>query len=296
MASSIGFIGLGIMGKGMARNLLNKLDCQLFVWNRTREVASDFAAEFSGRVTTMSSCKEVVEKCDITYCMLSTPEASVAVFDGPDGVLAGVKQGKTIIDCATLTPERMIEEEQQVISRGGRFLEAPVSGSKGPAETGTLIFLCAGGADVYEEVKPALDAMGKANFYFGAVGQGTRIKLIVNMVMGTTMAAVSEGLALSQSLDLPSDKLLEVLDLGAVACPMFKLKGPKMLSSSYDPHFPLKHAQKDMKFALQLGEKNGLDLPTTAAANKEYVDIMTEHGDSDFSAVHEQSKKRRRSS
>jgi 3-hydroxyisobutyrate dehydrogenase-like beta-hydroxyacid dehydrogenase len=126
-------------------------------------------------------------------------------------ILAGVSPGKIVIDCATWTPHRMVDIERQVAARGGKFLEAPVSGSKGPAEAGSLIFLCAGDKTVFEGAKRELDAMGKSSFYFGPVGKGTEMKLVVNMVMGATMAAFAEGLALSQALDLPCDRLLEVL-------------------------------------------------------------------------------------
>lgn len=129
-----------------------------------------------------------------------------------DGVIAGVKPGKLIVDCATLSPERMQDEESRIKAKGGLFLEAPVSGSKVPAETGQLIFLCGGPEPVYgtPEVAAALDAMGKAKFLFGPVGQGSRVKLVVNMIMGTMMGAFSEGMALGSAADLPLDSLLQV--------------------------------------------------------------------------------------
>ena len=184
----------------------------------------------------------------------------------------------------------MIEEARCISDRGGMFLEAPVSGSKVPAENGQLIFLCGGGlptnglsrqgADetVFERVKPALDSMGKASFFFGPVGQGSRVKLIVNMVMGTMMTSFAEGLSLSEAAELPSEKLLEVIDLGAIACPMFKGKGPSMLQKKFDTNFPLKHAQKDMRFALAMADQLGIALPTNSAANSEYIKALDTRG------------------
>jgi glyoxylate/succinic semialdehyde reductase len=180
----------------------------------------------------------------------------------------------------------MMFEEQKIKEKGGMFLEAPVSGSKVPAETGQLIFLCGGDEAVYGRVSEALDAMGKAKFLFGPVGQGTRVKLIVNMIMGTMMGAFAEGMALCKAADLPQDSLLQVLDLGAMANPMFKGKGPNMINNSFAPHFPLKHAEKDMRLALELGQQLGVSLPTTQASDDVYRTVLEERGDEDFSAVY----------
>jgi glyoxylate/succinic semialdehyde reductase len=109
--------------------------------------------------------------------------------------------------------------------RGGVLLEAPVSGSKVPAETGTLVFLCGGPKEVYEGVYPALESMGKASFLFGPVGQGSKVKLIVNMMMGNIMTTLSEGMILSEALNLDSTELLKVLDLSAIAAPILQVKG-----------------------------------------------------------------------
>lgn len=191
----MGFIGLGIMGKGMAANLLKKVDgCSLVVWNRSPDACNELSAAFPGKVTIASTAAEVVQKCTVTYSMLSTMEASEAVFDCPDGVIAAITPGKCIVDCATLSPERMVAIESGVTTKGGQFLEAPVSGSKVPAETGTLIFLCGGSPELYEKATPALQAMGKANFLFGEVGAGSKMKLVVNMIMGTMMSAFAEGM------------------------------------------------------------------------------------------------------
>ncbi len=213
--SKIGFIGLGIMGKGMAYNLVSKLPCETFmVWNRSMVACEELSAKFPGKITIAKTPAEVIRACPMTYSMLSTMEASEAVFDlEGDGVIAGVTEGRIIIDCATLSPERMQHISKQVAAKGGKFLEAPVSGSKVPAETGTLIFLCGGDADVYETALPGLEAMGKANFLLGDVGAGSRMKLVVNMLMGTMMTAFSEGMSLCEKSDLPQDKLLEVRSL-----------------------------------------------------------------------------------
>mmetsp|Transcript_14707 Transcript_14707/g.24389 ORF Transcript_14707/g.24389 Transcript_14707/m.24389 type:complete len:293 (-) Transcript_14707:1744-2622(-) len=290
--ASIGFIGLGIMGKGMVRNLLQKSSAPFVVWNRSADACTQLASEFPDRVTVAATPKDVVQAAGTTYCMLSTAEASSAVYDCANGILDGVGEGKVIVDCATLAPDFMCAIDQRVSGKGGRFLEAPVSGSKGPAEQGSLIFLCGGDQALYEAHKDQLLQMGKAAYLFGPVGKGNQMKLVVNMTMGSVMTSFAEGLALCEAADLPTSELLEVLSIGAIGCPMYQLKGPKMASREYAPNFPLKHAQKDMRLALEMGKELGLSLPTTKAANEEYLKALDAHGDEDFSAVYEQSSKK----
>ena len=219
MTEPIGFIGLGIMGKGMAQNLLKKIDnCSLVVWNRSPDACAELSAAFPpGRVTVAASAADVVRSCKLTYSMLSTMEASEAVFDHADGVINAMGSDKTLVDCATLSPERMMLIAAEIDKRGGKFLEAPVSGSKVPAETGTLIFLCGGDAAIFEAASPGLQAMGKASFLLGPVGAGSKMKLVVNMIMGTMMGAFAEGMALAETAELPQDMLLQVIHVAAGA-------------------------------------------------------------------------------
>eukprot|EP00546_Thalassionema_frauenfeldii_P020311 CAMPEP_0178895230 /NCGR_PEP_ID=MMETSP0786-20121207/469_1 /TAXON_ID=186022 /ORGANISM="Thalassionema frauenfeldii, Strain CCMP 1798" /LENGTH=315 /DNA_ID=CAMNT_0020565433 /DNA_START=183 /DNA_END=1133 /DNA_ORIENTATION=+ len=299
MASSIGFIGLGIMGEGMAARLLSEgiagsEDKPLVVWNRTPSKCEDLKTKFpSQQIIIKETPKAVVESCGITYSMLSTPEASKAVFESETGVLAGVSSGKSIVDCATLAESDMLRMNQQVESKGGRFLEAPVSGSKGPAAMGQLIFLCAGSSELFEEIKDnGLNVMGKASHFFSTkVGYGTRAKLVVNSLMGTMLAAFGEGLALSESVGLDPSILVEVIGQGAIQSPMYNLKGPKMIAKDHAPNFPLKHAHKDMKLACDMAEANKMEFSIIGQAEKVYREAREDKdlniADEDFSAVFE---------
>eukprot|EP01038_Epipyxis_sp_PR26KG_P014445 gene14445-19384_t len=289
MLNPIGFVGIGIMGKGMLKNLITKIECPGFViWNRNTAVCEEIKTQYPEKIIIASTPAEVIQKCEVTYSILSTLEASQSVFEGTNGIYSGISPGKIVVDCATLSPERMIEEASVIESKGGMFIEAPVSGSKVPAEMAQLIFLCGGDPTTYEKISPGLDAMGKAKYLFGPVGQGSRVKLVVNMIMGTMMGAFAEGMALGKASDIPLDLLLQVLDQGAMSNPMFRLKGPNILKDAYDPHFPLKHAQKDMRLALELAEQKGLQLTTSTAANEVYVKAINVNnsGDEDLSAVY----------
>ena len=179
----IGFIGLGIMGDGMARRLVNTAGRNLLVWNRSADKSTALVQEVGAdRVKVAPDPASVIEACSIVYVMLSTPDAVRSVYNMDRGILAGVSKGKAIIDCATLAVEDMEHLAREVGERGGTFLEAPVSGSKGPAVAGQLIFLTGGDESLYTSVAADLDAMGKAKFFLGTVGAGTRMKLCVNMV------------------------------------------------------------------------------------------------------------------
>jgi len=263
-SKTVGFVGLGIMGEGMAKCLI-KAGLKLVVWNRSTAKSDAFKATAPDSVTIAESAAAVVAACEITFCMLSTPEAVRSVYEMDGGVLAGVSAGKCIVDCATLAEEDMKRCSADVLAKGGRFLEAPVSGSKGPAANGQLVFLCGGDQPLFESISLELDAMGKKSFFFGEVGSGTRMKLVVNMVMGTMMCAFSEGMHLCGSSGLDAAQLLEVLDLGAIANPMFKLKGPKMLAGDHAPNFPLQHAHKDMRLAVEAGAGFGIGMPASTS-------------------------------
>ncbi|KAG8488409.1 hypothetical protein CXB51_016544 [Gossypium anomalum] len=253
----VGFLGLGIMGKAMSMNLL-KNGFKVTVWNRTLSKCNELVAHGASIGKTPA---EVINKCKITIAMLSDPAAALSVVLDKDGVLEQICGGKGYIDMSTVDPETSCRINEAITSKGGQFLEAPVSGSKQPAETGQLVILAAGDKALYEAAIPAFDILGK------------------NM-----MNAFSEGLTLADRSGLNPRDLLDVLDLGAIANPMFKGKGPAMLQNNYSPAFPLKHQQKDMRLALALGDENSVPMPVAAASNEARSMGL---GDMDFSAVFE---------
>lgn len=287
------------MGEGMAARLLSEGvagtdSVPLVVWNRTKSKCEALKEKYSEKnIIIKDTASEVVADCGITYSMLSTPEASKIVFEGETGVLAGVGEGKSIVDCATLAEADMVRMDEAVRGKGGRFLEAPVSGSKGPAHQGSLIFLCAGSEDLFNEVKDnGLKAMGKASHFFKTeVGFGTRAKLVVNSLMGTMLAAFGEGLALSEGMGLDPSKMIEVIGQGAIQSPMFNLKGPKMIVKDHAPNFPLKHAHKDMALACDMAKSAGVEYSVMKSAEKLFrearEDAELNVADEDFSAVFE---------
>ena len=280
--TTYGFLGLGIMGKAMATNLINA-GFDVTVWNRTATACTPLTELGAKQGQTAA---EVVSTCDITFAMVSDPKAAKDLCFGKNGVLEGISEGKSYIDISTVDADTSSEICNAVTAKGGRFLEAPVSGSKKPAEDGTLVFLCAGDQSLYEDAADALNVMGKKSFYFPTMGQGAQMKLVINMIMGTMMTAFAEGLNLGDKIGLEKTDILDVIAQGAITSPMFQLKGPLMVKENFSPAFPLKHMQKDMRLALLLGDAHGQPLYTSAAANNAYIKARQDDcGDEDFSAV-----------
>ncbi|XP_060203217.1 glyoxylate/succinic semialdehyde reductase 1 [Lycium barbarum] len=280
----IGFLGIGIMGKAMAVNLLRH-GFKVTVWNRTLSRCDELVQHGASVGETPAA---VIKKCKYTIAMLSDPAAALSVVFDKDGALEQICGGKGYIDMSTVDADTSSKISEAITSKGGSFVEAPVSGSKKPAEDGQLVILAAGDKALYDQVLPAFDVLGKKSFFLGQVGNGAKMKLVVNMIMGSMMNAFSEGIVLADKSGLDPHTLLDVLDLGAIANPMFKMKGPAMIKNSYPPAFPLKHQQKDMRLALALGDENAVPMPVAVAANEAFKKARSLGlGDHDFSAVFE---------
>ncbi|MCX7983170.1 MAG: NAD(P)-dependent oxidoreductase [Syntrophales bacterium] len=278
----VGFIGAGIMGRPMAANLL-KGGLELYVWNRTRDKCNDLIA---AGAKWGESPAFLARECDVTFSMLADPAASVDVCFGLDGVVTGIGEGRGYIEMSTIDPGTARRIADAVTKAGGRFLEAPVSGSKKPAEEGTLIIMAAGDRSLYDEVEKAFGMMGKMSLYLGEVGRGAQMKLCVNLVMGGMMAAFCEGLALASRIGLDLRDMLNILDAGAMSNPMFRMKGGLVLSNDFPVAFPLKHMQKDLRLALLLADEAGQSLPATAVVNELFKKARGQNlGDLDFAAL-----------
>jgi 3-hydroxyisobutyrate dehydrogenase-like beta-hydroxyacid dehydrogenase len=277
-----GFLGIGIMGKAMAANLL-KAGMEVTVWNRSPEKCGPLVELGAKQAKTAA---EAVAGSDITFGMVSDPDAAMDLCFGDGGVLEGISEGRSYVDVSTVDPDTSIVIYEAIKAKGGRFLEAPVSGSKKPAEDGALVFLCSGDESLYTDAAEALEVMGKKSFYFPVMGQGAQMKLVINMVMGSMMTAFAEGLSLGDKIGLDKGDILDVIAQGAINSPMLQLKGPLMAGDNFTPAFPLKHMQKDMRLALQLGDSLSQPLDTSSAANNAYIRARKNGlSDEDFSAV-----------
>lgn len=281
--NSVGFLGLGIMGKAMAENLV-KAGFDVTVWNRNPEKCAELMSLGARQGATP---KDVAASCDITFAMVSDPEAALALCQGADGVAAGIGAGRGYVDMSTVDDSTSKAIADLITQAGGRFLEAPVSGTKKPAEDGTLIILAAGDQSLYEDAKSAFEVMGKMSPYLGEVGHGANMKLVVNMMMGGMLSIFSEGMSLGQKAGLDGQQILDIVDAGAMANPMFKGKGAMLLKEDYTTSFPLKHMQKDMRLAVALGDQLEHPLPTAAIANEAFKQaIKAGFAEEDIAAVY----------
>lgn len=279
----IGFVGLGIMGSAMASNLL-KAGFKVTVWNRS---ADKYSPLVDLGATVATSPRAAAEISDVVIAMMATPAAVLSVRDGAEGIIAGLSSGSGYVDMSTVDADTSLESYRLAHEKGALFLEAPVAGSRKPAEDATLTIMAAGDRELYDSSLPVLEKMGKKLLFLGETGKASRMKLANNLVMCGMLTALCEGISLAAVSGLDAAQLLEVLDSGAVANPMFRLKGPQIAANKEFPTaFPLKHMQKDLRLALQLAEEVGQPLFVTATINELYKKALAEnHGDADFAAI-----------
>ncbi|KAK6476275.1 putative oxidoreductase GLYR1 isoform X2 [Huso huso] len=279
----IGFLGLGLMGSGIVANLL-KMGHIVMVWNRTAEKCDLFIQEGARLGRTPA---EVVSMCDVTFSCVSDPKAAKDLVLGPSGVLQGIRPGKCYVEMSTVDPDTVAELSQVITSRGGRFLEAPVSGSQQLSNDGMLVILAAGDRSLYEDCSSCFQAMGKTSFFLGEVGNAAKMMLILNMVHGSFMATIAEGLTLAQVTGQSQTTFLDILSHGQMASTFLDQKCQNVLQGNFKPDYYLKHIQKDLRLAIAMGDSVNHPTPMAAAANEVYKRAKAlDQSDNDMSAVY----------
>ncbi|XP_050039588.1 cytokine-like nuclear factor N-PAC isoform X2 [Dermacentor andersoni] len=278
-----GFLGLGNMGQGMVKNLINS-GHHITVWNRTPSKCRDFvkAGAFKGLTPA-----DVVAASDITFCCVSNSHAAKEMVFGNCGVLHEIKDNKGYVEMTSIDPDTSQDISEAIMLRGGRYLEAPVSGSKKPAEDGTLIILAAGDRALFNDCASCFEAIGRHAFYLGEVGNGSKMSLILNMLLGTTLAGLAEAMALCDRAELSQKDLLEILELGDLNSAVISQKGQAIIEGTFATNMPLQHLQKDLCLAIGIGDQLEQPLPVTAAANEVFKHAK-KHGyaEHDASAVY----------
>ncbi|WP_431809382.1 NAD(P)-dependent oxidoreductase [Brevibacillus agri] len=274
----VGWIGLGNMGVPMAGNLL-AAGYDVSVWNRTPDKAAPLVALGAKQV---ASLPRLVEECDVLFTMVSDDEAVKAIYTGADGVLSARVSGKLAIDMSTIAPETSRFLAEQAKKAGLRFLDAPVSGSVGPAKEAQLVIMVGGEKADYDEAKPLLDKLGKAAIYLGPNGAGTSAKLAINLLLGITVQGVSETLLFTRSLGIETEQMLEIISQSAVGTPLIRGKAASILADDYPAAFALKHMAKD----LRLAREAGVSTPLAESAQATYRQALEEGlGELDLMAI-----------
>jgi 3-hydroxyisobutyrate dehydrogenase-like beta-hydroxyacid dehydrogenase len=278
---AIGFIGLGLMGRPMAANLL-KAGFPVTVWNRTRARTQDLTQQGAEVAATS---REAAAAADVLISMVSDPLALEEVL-WAGGALEGLRRGSTYIDSSTVAPTLARRIAAACSDRGAEFLDAPVTGGTWGAEKGELVFMVGGNAETLKRMEPVLSAMGKRWFHLGPHGAGQTVKLAMNMILALEVDALAEALALVTGAGLPGKRLIEVLQSSMARATVLDVKAPMMLEGNYAPSFPLRLMHKDLGLALDLANQLGVPLPATAAAREIYNGVKgAAKEDLDYAAV-----------
>src|SRR5437899_2398584 len=281
----VGFIGLGIMGSRMSANL-QKHGHSLLVFNRTREKAEPLIAKGAEWVDSPAA---LALHAEVIFTMLAHPDAVEEAALDEGGFLRYPQPGQMWIDCSTVNPSFSRKMAAEAKVRGVGFLDAPVTGSKGQAELAKLTFWVGGETSDLEEYRPLLECMGNRIIHCGTQGMGTSLKMVMNQLLGTAMAAFAEGLVLGESLGLSRQVLFEALTGAPAAAPFLALKRERIESGNYEPaDFPLRWLQKDLHLAAVSAYETGAAMPLTNAAKELYrLAIRDGRGSEDFSAIYD---------
>lgn len=270
----VGFIGLGIMGRPMAKNLI-EAGFSLTVYNRSRPGIDELVAAGAQEG---DSPKDVAEKSDVIITIVTDSPDVEEVVLGEKGVIHGLRPGAAVIDMTTISPKVAKEVAAQVATTGAAMLDAPVSGGDKGAIAGTLSIMVGGEAQVLEACQPVLEAMGKNIVHVGESGMGQTVKLSNQIICGLNLLAVAEGLAYAAKAGADLEKVLAVVTQGAAGSWMLENLGPKMASGDYAPGFMVRLQQKDLRLALEAAAEVDLPMPGSALVHQLYRHVQAMGG------------------
>jgi 3-hydroxyisobutyrate dehydrogenase len=259
MNELVGFIGMGIMGQGMARNLL-KANFEVSVWNRTPERMEPLI-EAGAKGT--NSPQDLASQCDVVItCVSDTPDVKEVVL-GERGVIHGAKSGTLVVDMSTISPQATREMAAKLEEKGVHMLDAPISGGSEGAAKGTLTIMIGGEGEQVKRAMPHFEAMGKTITHVGGHGAGQMVKLVNQILVVVNMLAVGEALLFGQAGGLDLQKTLEAVSQGAAGSWMLSNRGPQVLDRDWRPGFTIDLQQKDLRLVLEAADQMGVPLMAT---------------------------------
>ena len=260
MADKVGFIGLGIMGRGMAANLLAK-GFAVQVWNRT---ASRTDPLVDAGATRADSPADVARNCPIVItCVSDTPDVEAVILGG-GGVIEGVGRDSLVVDCSTISPQATLEIAKALETKGASMLDAPISGGSEGAEKGTLSIMVGGQAADFERARPCLDAMGTTITHVGGQGAGQTVKLVNQILVVGNCVAMCEALLFAQAGGVDLQKTFDAISQGAAGSWMFTNRAPQIIRRDWSPGFMVSLQQKDLRLVLAAADEMGVPIPVTA--------------------------------
>jgi 3-hydroxyisobutyrate dehydrogenase-like beta-hydroxyacid dehydrogenase len=262
--AKLGFVGLGVMGGGVARRLL-AAGHELHGWNRTPEKAAPLVAE---GLVLEESPRAVAEQADVVFTMVTNVPALRAVAEGEDGIIAGLGPGKVWVDMTTAAPVVSRELAERVQETGAEMVDAPVSGSVSTLEEGRLSIMVGGNEETFRRVEPILLDIGPKVTRVGDNGQALLLKIAINLSLHVQMVAFCEGLLLAEKDGIDREVALDVMLGSVIASPMLKYRAPFILDMPDEAWFNVNMMQKDMLLALEAGRQLDVSMPTTAITNE----------------------------
>jgi 2-hydroxy-3-oxopropionate reductase len=282
MPERVGFIGLGIMGKPMAQNLMDA-GYELTVHNRSPRKAEELGEQGA---TVAASPREVAQNSDVIITMLPGPPEVREIVAGEDGLLENAREGSLIVDMSTSSPVLARELARYADERGVGMLDAPVSGGDVGAIEGTLSIMVGGEEGDFERASPLFETMGETVTYVGPAGAGQVTKAANQIVVALVIEAVSEALVLGSAGGVAPEKILEVLGGGLAGNKVMEVKREKFLSREFEPGGKVEFHRKDLGIALAAGREYGVVLPVTAVVNQMFEALMAKgRGGWDHSAL-----------
>ncbi len=260
MAERVGFVGLGIMGRGMAANLL-KAGFDVRVWNRT---ASRMDALVADGAEAGESPADVAANCDVTVvCVSDTPDVENVVL-GENGILGAAKPGSLVIDCSTISPKVTKEIAALLAEKDVHMLDAPISGGSEGAANGTLSIMVGGDAAQFERAMPIFEAMGKTITHVGETGAGQTVKLVNQVLVVGNCLAMCEALMLAEAGGVDLQKAFDAVSKGAAGSWMFTNRAPQIIDRDWRPGFTIDLQQKDLRLVLDAADEFGVPIPGTS--------------------------------
>ena len=272
MSETVGFVGLGIMGQGMALNL-RKAGFPLTVWNRT---ASKAEPVVDAGATLGSSPAEVAEKSDIiVVCVSDTPDVEAVVL-GDDGIIEGARPGSLMIDCSTISPIATKAIAAKLAEKKIAMLDAPISGGSEGAVRGTLAIMVGGAAQDFERALPVFEAMGKTITHVGETGAGQTVKLVNQVLVVGNALAMCEAFMLAEAGGVDLKTALKAVEAGAAGSWMLSNRGPQIIERDWRPGFTVDLQQKDLRLVLDAADELGVPLPTTGLIFQYYRSLQAQ--------------------
>ena len=265
----IAFLGLGIMGRPMAANLV-KAGHEVAVWNRTARQHLD------GARTAVSPAEAAVEADVIWSCVADTAAVERVMF-AEDGAEQSLREGMIIVDSSTISPSATLRFAERVNAHGVHWVDAPVTGSKIGAETGQLIFIVGGAPEPVEYLQPLFKAMGKLVIHVGDTSKGQSAKLCMNLMIALIYEGFAEAYTLGQKLGVDPHKLIELIQASMVRSGVVDYKAPFVLRRDYTPNFPMRLMHKDIHIMLDMAKENRVKLPALETVDEIY-ELSTEEG------------------